>query len=88
LIDCPKYIYAQMMTFITETFLTSIPSNNLASVKIVDSVAVGVEDSKARGLVVVLVRVPEHVDLVEGLAGNGTPVSLGVLDGSDLYDDQ
>jgi hypothetical protein len=38
--------------------------------------------------VVVLVRVPEHVDLVEGLAGNGTPVSLGVLDGSDLYDDQ
>jgi hypothetical protein len=88
LIDCPKYIYAQMMTFITETFLTYNPSNRLASVKVVDSVAIGIKDTKARGLVVVLVRVPEHVDLVEGLAGNGTPVSLGVLDGSDLYDDQ
>jgi hypothetical protein len=73
---------------ITKTFLTYIPSNHLACVKVVLRVAVVVKDTEARGLVVVLVRVPEHVDLVEGLAGNGTPVSLSVLDGSDLCGDQ
>jgi hypothetical protein len=34
--------------------------------------------------VVVLVRVPEDVHLVESLAGDGAPEGLGVLDGSDL----
>lgn len=58
--------------------------NHLTSVKIVNGVAVGAEDTKAGRLVVVLVRVPEDVHLVESLAGDGAPESLGVLDGSDL----
>jgi hypothetical protein len=59
-------------------------SNHLTSVKIVNGVAVGVEDTEAGRLVVVLVSVPEDVHLVESLAGDGAPESLGVLDGSDL----
>ena len=61
-----------------------LPDHPLTSVKIVNGVAVGVEDTKAGRLVVVLVRVPEDVHLVESLAGDGAPESLGVLDGSDL----
>lgn len=68
--------------------LRDCSSDHLTSVKIVDSVVVGVEDAEAGGLVVVLVRVPEDVDLVESLAGDGAPESLGVLDGSDLYESQ
>lgn len=37
---------------------------------------------------VVLVRVPEDVHIVESLAGNGAPESLSVLDGGDLYESQ
>jgi hypothetical protein len=58
--------------------------HHLTSVKIVNGVAVRVEDTEAGRLVVVLVSVPEDVHLVESLAGDGAPESLGVLDGSDL----
>lgn len=61
-------------------------SDHLASVEIVDRVAVGIEDTEAWRLVVILVRVPEDVNLVEGLAGDGSPESLSVLDGSNLFD--
>lgn len=53
------------------------------SPEIVDCVSVLIKDAKRRVLVVVLVRVPEDVDLVEGGAGDGAPVRLGVLDRSD-----
>lgn len=69
-------------------FYTQLSSTNLTSVKVVDGVVVLVKDTEAGRLVVVLVRVPEDVHLVEGLAGNGAPESLGVLDGSDLFDGQ
>ena len=72
------------ITFPLQTSYCSF-SGHLASVEIVDSVAVGIEDAEARRLVVILVSIPEDVHLSEGLAGDGTPVSLSVLDGSDLY---
>lgn len=57
----------------------------LAAVKVVDSIAVLTEDTKARAGVVVLVRVPEDVDGVESLAGDRAPVGLRILDGGDCW---
>jgi hypothetical protein len=66
--------------FYSKTLLVT----HLTSGRIVDSVAVGVENTEAGRLVVVLVGVPEHVHLVESLASDRVPESLSVLDGSDL----
>lgn len=82
-----NYIDPRSISSISATLKTNqgtFSVDHLTSVKIVNSVAVGVEDTEAGRLVVVLVSVPEDVHLVESLAGDGAPESLGVLDGSDL----
>ena len=84
----PIQLYqSKIGTSLSATLLKSryfLSNHHLTSVKIVNGVTVGVEDAKAGGLVVVLVSIPEDVHLVESLAGDGAPESLGVLDGSDL----
>lgn len=86
LITFPNYMNeTKIRSSISTLIHIQLFSNHLTSVKVVDGVVVLVEDAEAGRLVVVLVRVPEDVHLVEGLAGNGAPESLGVLDGSDLY---
>jgi len=45
--------------------------------------AVLAEDTKAWGLVVVLVRIPKDVDGFKRLASNGAPVILGIGHGRD-----
>jgi hypothetical protein len=55
------------------------PFTHLTSVKVVDRIAVRVEDTEAWRLVVVLVRVPEDVHLVEGFAGNRAPEGLSIF---------
>lgn len=46
--------------------------------EVVNGVAIAADHAERRGRRVVLVRVPENVDLLEGGAGDGVPVSLGV----------
>ena len=82
-----NYIDPRSISSISATLKTNqgtFSVDHLTSVKIVNSVAVGVEDTEAGRLVVVLVSVPEDVHLVESLAGDGAPESLSVLDGSNL----
>lgn len=55
----------------------------LAPVKIVDGVTIAVKDTKRRRSAVVLVRIPEDVDRLEGGAGHAAPVGLGVRHGGD-----
>lgn len=62
--------------------------DDLTAVQVVDGIVVLVENAKARALMIILVRVPEDVHRVEGLASDGTPVSLGVLDGWNLLGSQ
>lgn len=85
-IVCDKKVplKADKVKYLMSNISSGQETANLASVKVVDGVSVLVENAEAGALVVVLVRVPEDVDLVEGAAGNRPPESLGVLDGSDL----
>ena len=48
--------------------------------KIVDSVAVAAKDTERRARGVVLVRIPEDVDLLERRASDRVPVSLSIGD--------
>ena len=79
---------SKIRSYVSVLFSTSYPSHHLASIEIVDRIAVRVKHTEARRLVVVLVRVPEHVHLVECLAGDRPPESLSILNGGNLYDGQ